>query len=149
MKLESKHIVLYYPHKLNVCMNGLIKHDLIIEEVLSIREYSGVVYFNNHCLPINGISWKPILRQLSELDNYKDEILIRWGGGLPEKAKEKWVKSIIDEMKYTAYNALRYDFIEFMAEHHFDFMGLIPASLAVDINTLNKPKDSTGGYGGC
>ena len=69
-------------------------------------------------------------------EEYKNEILIRWGGGLYDYAKTRWLVDIINDMQYTAHNSLRYDFIEFLSEYHFDVFGLIPEGLAIDINTI-------------
>ena len=42
-----------------------------------------------------------------------------------------------------------YEISQYFFVNKYDVFNLIPAGLAVDINTLNKPKDSPGGYGGC
>lgn len=85
-------------------------------------------------------SVKAILRPMSDLNKevYQNEILIRWGGGLSDRAKAQWLKEVTDEMLYSAFNSIRYDFVEFMLEHHLDVFNLIPQNLAIDINSLNK-----------
>jgi len=81
-------------------------------------------------------TFKPILQPKNHICNLKDEIIIRWGGGLSDKAKEKWVNEVIDDMLYSAYNSLRYDFIEFMHENHIDIFGLINEGLAISIHDV-------------
>ena len=133
MKLELKHLAPYLPYRLKV---------LSYQRVKSLRSLSSdTLYLYGNVL--KGYTYKeckPILRPLSDLtkDLYQDEILIRWGGGLSEKATVKWLKAVTDEMKLTAYNALRFDFVEFMLEHHFDIFNLIPQGLAISINDINK-----------
>jgi len=68
---------------------------------------------------------KPLLRRKTYLHSLQNEILIRWGGGLSDRAKAQWLKEITDNMLYTAFTSLRYDFVEFMLENHIDVFGLI------------------------
>jgi len=138
MKLELKHLAPYLPYRLKMrCIEDKTNHILTIAhqtyDLSTVGLYpilKGDFYKK----------FKPILRPLSDLtkDLYQDEILIRWGGGLSEKATVKWLKAVTDEMKLTAYNALRFDFVEFMLEHHFDIFNLIPQGLAISINDINK-----------
>lgn len=137
MKLELKHLAPYLPY-------GLKVHESFSNRIGELRSLNingkvNVLHKVIWCFEIEEI--KPILRPLSDLTKelYQHEILIRWGGGLSEKAKVKWLNDITDEIKLTAYNALRYDFVELLFEHHFDVFGLIPQGLAISINTLNQP----------
>lgn len=109
-------------------LKGLIRNAVVL---------SGEFWQESQKTDITNI--KPLLYPLSSLTNkdIQDEIMIRWGGGLSDKAKENWLKEVTDEMMYTAFNSLRYDFVELMLEKHIDLFGLIPDKLAIDKTTLN------------
>lgn len=133
MKIELKHLAPYLPYKLTgVSKEGSAFYLATGNNMLG----RGVEDRDIGTWLSTGI--KPILRPLSDLtkEEYKNEILIRWGGGLYDYAKTRWLVDIINDMQYTAHNSLRYDFIEFLSEYHFDVFGLIPEGLAIDINTI-------------
>lgn len=132
MKLELKYLAPYLPYNVKCKM----KLGPYFEEEISVIDSSNFWHIQND----HSASIKPILRPLSDLtkENYQNEILIRWGGGLSDRAKAQWLKEVTDDMLYSAYNSLRYDFVEFLLEHHFDVFGLIPQGLAIDINTLKQ-----------
>lgn len=120
MSLELKHLAAYLPYNLSIS-----------------DEYGNISILN--CIDIeeiDGIELKPILYPKTHLRNLQNEILIRWGCGLPERAKVKWIKEMIDNMEYSAYVALRYDEVVFMLEHHIDVFNLISNNLAIDKNQI-------------
>ncbi len=132
-QLEIKHLKGYLGYGLKGMVEGF----------KTPVELTGLLQNDIHiCCPIDGFDYvdydmfKPILRGKSHLRTLENEILIRWGGGLSDKAKTNWLKQVIDEMMYSAFNSLRYDFGEFMLENHIDVFGLIDKNLAVDINKL-------------
>jgi len=164
MKLEKKHLAPYLPYGLKVWHTENIEFGKQIQKKC---ELNGI--FTDCCTFINASDWyfnteenecdiKPILRPLSDINKEIEingekvnpsEILINKNFGFSEKSGciEEYLDAFT--LHYKDYNEYPYWLIQFLCKYHFDFMGLIPAGLAVDINTLNKPKDSPGGYGGC
>ena len=130
MKLEIKHLSIYAPYKLQVLL-GQNKRDLT-----AISLDSHFVFVTAYCgsreKQMAGIeNIKPILKPKTFLHELQDEIYIRWGGGISKEAKGYWLKGFIDNLMYTAYPALKYDEIDFMAEYHIDIFDLINKGLAV------------------
>lgn len=139
MKLEFKHIAPYLPFDLKIFW-------------LKSKESFGITYDENtdykrQLYPLSTIifcieqknkdlGFALILRPLSDLHLFEKEITARWGEGLGGKTLETWLKYVIEDMTTLNYNTLRYDQVEFMFENHFDVFKLIPAGLAIDINTL-------------
>lgn len=134
MELTIKEIAPYIPYGLNTeyRLGDVINSPLADETRSKLLTPENVDFVLKYC--------KPLLRPLSDLtkEDIQNEILIRWGGGLSDKAKENWLKQITDEMMYSAYNSLRYDFVELMLEKHLDVFGLIPNNLAIDLNTIQQ-----------
>lgn len=123
MELEFKYLSPYLPYGIKVkyaSKLGNIKK----EATLTISDYAWLK---------NKIYFKPVLRRKSHLYTLQSEILIRWGGGLSDRAKAQWLKEMTDEMVYSPFASLRYDFVEFMLENHIDVFGLIDAGLAIEI----------------
>jgi hypothetical protein len=125
MELEIKHLTPYLPYKLKGQLIGYPKGtEVTMGLYLSNMEKVWTIdMFNSDVV-------KPILYPKTHLHNLQNEILIRWGGGLSNRAKAQWLKEITDEMMYSAYTSLRYDFVDFMCEHHIDVFGLIEKGLA-------------------
>ncbi len=134
MELEVKHLAPYLPYGLKLVFENYPLHTKDCPHVRILELDCG----HDFNLYLQRGHIKPILNPKTHIHNLQHEILIRWGGGLADRAKSEWLKTMTDDMLYSAYNSLRYDFIEFMAEHHIDIFGLIPARLAIDINTLNN-----------
>ena len=70
---------------------------------------------------------KPILRPLSDYSKFNEIAL----------EMTNYETEMIDENPDLV-GRLSYDVIELMFKNHIDIHGLIPAGLAIDINTLNK-----------
>lgn len=143
-QLTIKEIAPYLNYELNMYC-GKLMDTYLIYPILGLANNEFYTYVNGEddsmgriWMDIEQYKAKPILYPLSSLTNkdIQDEIMIRWGGGLSDKAKENWLKEVTDEMMYTAFNALRYDFVELMLEKHIDLFGLIPSGLAIDKTTL-------------
>lgn len=133
MKLEIKHLV-YQNFKPLMAYSKVHKEADIITEIDFVH---GIISFMNlGNVLINTV--KPLLYPKAHLHQLQDEILIRWGGGLSEKAKPGFIKTITDNMLYSAYKALSYEEVEFMLENHIDVFGLIYENIAIDINQINQ-----------
>ena len=121
MKLELKHLAPYLPYSLKYLYN-----DEILE--LDGLDVNGDAF---NCdmgeTPFENI--KPILRPLSDLtkvNGFSLSDMISHGYHNPFWLPENF------EVKYL----MHLDF-EKLVSWHFDVFGLIPAGLAIDINTLN------------
>ena len=137
MKLEIKHIIPYLPYELKFLYNGNIYKMRWINNIGDIDYHSQNDFINP--FPPNIFNKdldlvKLILRPLSDLTK---EIEVNGERFVPyEKIKKMYP---IDTFSSTSNTAQwSYRIIEKLAEWHFDFQGLIPAGLAIDINTLNK-----------
>lgn len=126
MNLELKHIAPYLPYELSGYISFLPDTTFILNGI--VKDFVKCYTKEGNNTPVSCIikKFKPRLRKKEYLLRLKNEIAIRWGGGLSEK-------EATDEMINTAYIALRYDFIEFMLENHIDIFGLIDAGLAFEI----------------
>lgn len=145
MELELKHLLVYQPYGLKVrytnkwnrtqtvCLVGTMDHLNKGKGIQVEVSNNNLIHFYSR---IKGI--KPILKPKSFLQQLQDEIYIRWGGGISKAAKEYWIKDFIENLMYTAYPALKFDEIEFMAENHIDIFGLIEKGLAVNIKTITE-----------
>ena len=130
MKLETKHLAPYLPYNLKceVLNSGQEKE---IGEMIAVYN-DGSACFGNIVESEKGFEYiKPVLKPKTFLHELQDEIYIRWGGGISKEAKGYWLKDFTDNLMYTAYSALKFDEIEFMAEYHIDIFGLINQGLAV------------------
>jgi len=123
MELELKYLAPYLPYDLKV------KH----ESRLGNIKKEAILTMSDFTWLRNQKYFKPMLRKKTYLHRLQDEILIRWGGGLSNNAKGKWLKEVTDNMMYSAFNSLSYDVIEFMLENHIDVFGLIDAGLATEL----------------
>ena len=140
MKLGLKHFAAYLPYGL-IC--EVINWDAKISRYMTTISELHAVYSDGSCVFHDLVeseqgfeSVRPILYHKTHLHNLQNEILIRWGGGLSDKGKAKWLKEVTDDMLYSAVNSLRYDFVKFMLENHIDIFGLIEEGLATDANKL-------------
>lgn len=130
MELEIKHLAPYSPFKLKVLL-GNNKRDLTAIS-LDSKFVFVTAYVGSREKQMAGIeSIKPLLKPKTFLHELQNEIYIRWGGGISKEAKGYWLKGFTDNLMYTAYPALKFDEIEFMAEHHIDIFDLINQGLAV------------------
>lgn len=133
MKLEFNHLTPYLPFDLKIKW-------IESNEVYGIN-FESNIDFNKGLYPLptllftmaqnRKLGWKPILKPKTFLHELQDEIYIRWGGGISKKSKGYWLKGFTDTLMYTAYPALKFDEVMFMAEHHIDIFDLINQGLAV------------------
>jgi hypothetical protein len=136
MTLELKHLAPYLPY--NLYFNRL-EHECIDKSTNPVT-YSREKYpvkTQLNFVTLNGFNYKenkPLLRRKTYLHNLQSEMLIRWGGVLSDRAKAQWLKEVTDDMLYSAFNSLRYDFVELMLENHIDVFGLIDAGLATELS---------------
>lgn len=120
MKLKLKYLVGYLPHKLNLMIDGVI------------CEIEGFDLHREDTIIVERVNYKlseiiPILKPLSRLT--REEL---------EKA------GFCDHIDYLTYEnrgvewtlKAPYTHIEYLLSKHYDIYGLIPAGLAIDINTL-------------
>jgi hypothetical protein len=131
MKLELKHLAPYLPYGLRVteCDNPM---NARMCELLC-KHYS--------------YTRKPILRPMSDFDKMgllgddhysymsklNKEVMGEW---FVDRDLDFEIDSHNDTSYFPANTA--YNLYEFLFEHHFDVFGLIPAGLAVDINTITS-----------
>lgn len=136
MKLELKHLAPYLPYGLKINLNrnkgmymasniDLLKTDISFNSGVS----EAYVMYDQVSYGMHDI--KPILRPLSDLDVRKidipDSYLIEknFDGNIILQRGNVWSCDwrIVDQ---------------YLFENHYDVFELIPAGLAIDINTLNK-----------
>lgn len=129
MKLELKHIAPYLPYGLRLTnsshpMNGRMC------ELLSKYDYNTI---------------RPILRPLSDLipveeDDINDMVLINLVNGADQHcdAYDEWRDSYLDNPEQMRILQAPYEVFEELIKQHYDVFGLIPAGLAIDVNTI-KP----------
>ena len=138
MELEVKHLAPYLPYglKLQYVVREKVEQTGIMksinhneDETHPTRVSISAMYNEEHIW-----MFKPMLRRKAHLHTLQSEILIRWGGGLSDRAKAQWLKEVTDDMLYSAFNSLRYDFVELMLENHIDVFGLIDAGLATELS---------------
>ena len=138
MELEVKHLAPYLPYglKLQYVVREKVEQTGIMksishneDETHPTRVSISAMYNEEHIW-----MFKPMLRRKTHLHTLQSEILVRWGGGLSDRAKAQWLKEITDDMLYSAFNSLRYDFVELMLENHIDVFGLIDAGLATELS---------------
>lgn len=134
MELKLEHLTAYLPYKLEFLMESEPNSkEPNIDELKSIDTGLKMVNFgwgNAKTL----LEIKPILKPMAYLHKLQNEMLIRWGGGLSEKAKGQWIKDMTDNMLYSDFTSLRYDEVQFMLEHHIDVFCLINAGLATELS---------------
>lgn len=133
VKLELKHLVPYLPYGLTCRFNtdevytiiGLVNEDVWLKEMTFAADL---------------FECKPILRPMSDLDKEipeKEGYSYRDLGCFRKHINQfGWIDMYVDNMEYE--DALT------LLEHHFDVFGLIPAGLAIDINTLPTKGGSDG-----
>jgi hypothetical protein len=140
MKLELKHLAPYLPYGLK----------LVPDNYRSMG--SGYGYYHRE-LDIDALyrcnieDLKPILRPMSDFDKMgllgddhysymsklNKEVIGEW---FVDRDLDFEIDSHNDTSYFPANTA--YNLYEFLFEHHFDVFGLIPAGLAVDINTITS-----------
>ena len=138
MELEVKHLAPYLPYGLKlqyvvrekVEQTGIMKSINHNEDETHPTKVSISAMYNEEHIWM----FKPMLRRKTHLHTLQSEILIRWGGGLSDRAKAQWLKEVTDDMLYSAFNSLRYDFVELMLENHIDVFGLIDTGLATELS---------------
>ena len=126
-KLKLKHLAGYLPYKLRVTTTfGERNFKNTFELVIDFQPNNLDVISIESIMTHYGEGHKPILRPLSDLNS--DNCMFLSGDACMLIHEEEHLYSRIEHWKYS-------DVIKLM-EKHFDIHGLIPAGLAVDINTL-------------
>lgn len=137
MELEVKHLApyLHYGLKLQYVVREKVEQTGIMQSISHNEDETHPTRVSISAMYNAEYIWmfKPMLRRKTHLKTLQSEILIRWGGGLADRAKAQWLKEITNDMQHSAFNSLRYDFVEFMLENHIDVFGLIDAGLAVEM----------------
>jgi len=137
MELEVKHLAPYLPYGLKL---QYVEREKVISTGImqSISQNNSETHPTRVSINYQGEEhiwmYKPMFRRKTYLHTLQSEILIRWGGGLSDIAKAQWLKEVTDDMLYSAFNSLRYDFVELMLENHIDVFGLIDAGLATELS---------------
>jgi hypothetical protein len=138
MKLELKHLAPYLPYGLKIKWKD-------IYEMISLRSNERcqlVDKFSDEVYGVKLLHIKPILRPLSELDKLIEVNFEMLNSGLHDVElidlfcceNTNTDEPLVD----LDLNKLPYECIEYMFRNHYDFFGLIPAELAIDINTINQ-----------
>lgn len=138
-KLELKHLAGYLPYGINTNMGKLLGFVDIIQPCCAFKDDFG----SSH-IPVKFI--KPILRPLSDLTK---EIEVGGEKFVPidwinenSPISKYYVKEIVGELFLLADHGIGYNVLSplnplyKLYEWHFDIHNLIPAGLAIDINTL-------------
>lgn len=121
MELELKHLAPYLPYGLKLSYNS---GDLTFTEPLTMAG-SVIIESDKHCLAYG--SFKPILRPLSDFN----------GSEADEEINSNSLRGYISvHDKFYNLDFMIYSDVQTLIKHHFDVFGLIPAGLAIDINTL-------------
>lgn len=135
MELELKHLVGYLPYGVK-CSHARKKGNIKSIDILTIDTWfiTKRDYF------------KPILRPLSDLTKEIEhngekfvpvnKILEIFGKSLKHLSTEYQVKALHSFELEVITKELPYRYIQKLIEWHFDIYGLIPAGLAIDINTI-------------
>ena len=123
-KLELKHLAPYLPYGLG-CVSNLYKGDLkyVITGVF-LKNSIWFINLNNSTSGFNIKTIRPVLRPMSDI--IYEDISIREINDL-ETEKGFFVKP------------LSFSSSQYLFKRHFDVFSLIPAGLAIDINTLQSP----------
>jgi len=137
MELEVKHLAPYLPYSLK--LQYIVREKVISTGIMqSISQNNSETHPTRVSINYQGEEhiwmYKPMLRRKTHLHTLQSEILIRWGGGLSDRAKAQWLKEVTEDMIYASFNSLRYDFVELMLENHIDVFGLIDAGLATEMS---------------
>ena len=146
MELEVKHLKHYLGHKLRILrpdnrtsleLVGIVGNLYVFNDDYCRESYGEIKSKLN----------KPILHRLSSINkpievNGKAVVVLDLirdtnhsfyfsAGYICEKCSDY-------SLQHQGYGTYPYWLIEILAEHHIDFQGLIPAGLAIDINTLKQ-----------
>jgi hypothetical protein len=140
-KLKLEHLAPYLPYNLK----GKCKMGIMYVNSLYNPSYENNKYNTEN--PIQGTSsagtlvsdyndFKPILRPLSDLLKFKE--LFNVVNTIKQfQISEKGFYSL-NYAEFYDYKKLPYEIVNILFKHHFDVFGLIPKSLAIDVNTLKN-----------
>ena len=136
-ELTIEHIAPYLPYGLNLKFVSKYDSDrLSRNDIVCLKEISeSKVCINGY--KTNNSSYLPILRPLYDLNT---EQLLKDLGGNSSDAAESW-RDYFDSDSQNKDGAILnapYPIIQYCFEHHYDVFSLIPANLAIDINTLTN-----------
>jgi len=121
MKLELKHLAPYLPYNLN--MKRLNKNNQIRYITMNNGNIMGPIEQIDLC--------KPILRPMSDLHNSS----YKWMEIASSEAQSRNDEYVILK-DYTKTENITVHFYFWLISNNFDVFGLIPAGLAIDINTV-------------
>ena len=136
MKLTIEKLAPYLPYGLNIMMESIVDSKEPNIESLTGIQYDGLALlgeggrFGFYQRGFKDI--KPILRPLSDLT--KDEYSFIYEYEMGYDSLEDFLKLDNESMLK---NKFSYEFLTELFHYHFDFFGLIPEGLAIDINTLS------------
>jgi hypothetical protein len=135
MKLELKHLAPYLPYGL--------KTKYILSDV--IRLSSGQKNeTRDSLLTLDNVKFsiiycKPILRPLEDLEKYFKPLFNKENEDVMEYLDSEYLlyfKASLKEIENLKIAYLPHGTVTLLYKHHFDLNDLIPAGLAIDINTL-------------
>lgn len=127
MNLELKHLSPYLPYELKV----VYIEECNIETIIGLN----IETITTDCDDCDYDELKPILRPLSDLSKQIDGNVnnVRYYSMLKSCYSESDIANVKD-FPLTQ----KYEDFQIMLSYHFDVFGLIPAGLAIDINTLES-----------
>tara|TARA_R110000796_G_scaffold249652_1_gene377696 strand:- start:8273 stop:8644 length:372 start_codon:yes stop_codon:yes gene_type:complete len=121
--MELTHITPYLPYGLKI--------------FVCLKHYKTQLFLNvDNIMTIEGVIKKPILRPLSELTEFLENLQENIH---TEQWQDEWIEHFLDftgKTQEANIDACPYDLIQILFENHFDVFGLIPKGLAINKNTL-------------
>lgn len=124
MELELKHLAPYLSYGLKMQYFDEERGSMTICDIVELRLEEMTISDKNNQYEVLFYETRPILRQMSDLDTNDDA----WCSHKEE------IKNAIEFDTVT--EDIPYYWVQLMLANHFDVFGLIPAGLAIDINTL-------------
>jgi hypothetical protein len=143
MELEVKHLAPYLPYGLKLVFDNFPLHSKECSHIRTLELDCG----HDFNLYLQRGDIKPILHPLSSINkpievNGKTVVVLdlirNTNHSFYFSAGYICEKCLDYSLQHEGYGTYPYWIIEILAEHHIDFQGLIPAGLAIDINTLNQ-----------
>lgn len=148
-KLELKHLAPYLPYGLKMIFEGKGGRTITLTGITNQGKYGVTITDGNFPMWLNGSGFKPILRPLSDLtkDIEHNGVSFVPSNVLYDQYSLKFNNDgsfFLDyyEIGETDSPFTGYAIIDQLMEWHFDIYSLIPAGLAIDINTLEGGSDA-------
>jgi len=138
MKLELKHLVPYLPYGLQMA-NGKFVGGII---TMNPHSASFKITCSDWWENISDEKYKPILRPMSDLESPADGYSVILEKMVREAENhcdvyDEWMDSYFENKGNRILQA-PFEIIDELFKQHYDVFGLIPAGLAIDINTITK-----------